>query len=77
MNVEFHNGDAESLSAVGDGSIDVALVNGVFNLNPAREAIFSELARVVRREGTLFAAEIILRKPLPQETERSLEAWFA
>jgi SAM-dependent methyltransferase len=30
------------------GSIDVALVNGIFNLNPARAAIFGELARVLR-----------------------------
>jgi len=29
----------------------VALVNGIFNLNPARAEIFRELARVVRPAG--------------------------
>lgn len=34
---------------VGAALVDVALVNGIFNLNPARHPIYRELARVVRR----------------------------
>jgi arsenite methyltransferase len=49
-NVEFRESDAERLP-IGDAEIDVAIVNGIFNLNPAREIIFQELARVVRRGG--------------------------
>jgi arsenite methyltransferase len=75
-NVVFCRGDAENLP-VQSHSIDVALVNGIFNLNPAREAIFRELARVVRAGGVVYAAELILSKPLASEEERSESDWFA
>ncbi len=59
------------------GSIDMALVNGIFNLNPEREAIFGELGRVVRAGGTVYAAELILREPLPPEIRGKESNWFA
>ena len=75
-NVEFYQADAEKLP-IEDGSIDVALVNGIFNLNPERDAIFRELARVVREEGVVYAAELILQEPLPLEIRNSEADWFA
>ena len=75
-NVELRQADAEQLP-IRDGEIDVALVNGIFNLNPARDAIFHELARVVRRGGAVYAAELILSEPLPSETHASERDWFA
>lgn len=75
-NVEFHQADAENL-CLDDASIDVALVNGIFNLNPARDHIFRELARVVRPGGAVYAAELILREPLPLETQADETNWFA
>ena len=75
-NVEFHQADAENLP-VKAGSVDVALVNGIFNLNPARHAIFRELARVVRQGGAIYAAELVLREPLPPEIRESEANWFA
>lgn len=75
-NVEFHQTDAETLF-LEDASIDVALANGIFNLNPARDLIFRELARVVRTEGAVYGAEIILREPLPPEEQVSENNWFA
>jgi ubiquinone/menaquinone biosynthesis C-methylase UbiE len=74
--VEFHEADAERLP-IDDGSIDVALVNGIFNLNPARDAIFRELARVVRPGGVVYGAELILREPLPADVRESETDWFA
>ena len=56
--------------------MDAALVNGIFNLNPARQAIFSELARVLRNGHAVYAAELILLKPLP-EAQRNQANWFA
>jgi hypothetical protein len=53
------------------------MVNGIFNLNPARNDIFRELARVVRRGGKVFAAELILSSPLPPEVSASETNWFA
>lgn len=59
-----------------DGSLDAVLVNGIFNLNPARSRIFTELARTVRPGGHVHAAELILRDSLP-EAERTDANWFA
>ncbi len=75
-NLTFRKADAERLP-LPDASVDVALVNGIFNLNPARESIFRELARVVRRGGTAYAAELILARPLPAEINQSDADWFA
>ena len=75
-NVVFCQGDAENLP-VQTHSVDVALINGIFNLNPAREAIFRELARVMRTDGVVYAAELVLSKPLPSEEERTESKWFA
>ncbi len=75
-NVHFCRAEAERLP-LRDGSMDVALVNGIFNLNPMRDAIFAELARVLRPGGALYAAELILREPLPAEVAESEADWFA
>jgi len=60
-----------------DGSIDVALVNGMFNLNAARTEIFGELARVVVPGGVAYSAELILKEPLPQAVRADEASWFA
>lgn len=57
-----------------EASIDVAIVNGIFNLNPVRQQIFEELARVIRPGGCLYAAELILKEPLP-DSEKA-DNWF-
>ncbi len=80
-NVEFHLADVESLP-LGDSSVDVAMVNGIFNLNPRRAEIFSELARVVRPGGGAFVAELILGGPLggpleEEEVEADESNWFS
>lgn len=75
-NVLFCRADAEALP-IGHEEIDVALVNGIFNLNPSRSAIFRELSRVVRREGLVYAAELILRAPLTEEERSNRTSWFA
>ena len=75
-NVLFAQCDAERLP-VADGSMDAALVNGIFNLNPARDAIFHELARVVRPGGAVYGAELILREPLSVEQRGSTANWFS
>ena len=62
---------------IASASVDTALVNGLFNLNPARAAIFQELARVMRPGGSVFAAELILREPAPAGEADDLDDWFA
>jgi arsenite methyltransferase len=74
--VGFVRADAERLP-LQRGSIDVALVNGIFNLNPAREEIFRELARVVRPGGVVYAAELIMTEPAERTGPISDSDWFA
>jgi len=74
-NVVFCRADAERLP-IAAASIDVALINGIFNLNRARQAIFSELARVLRPGGRAYAAELVLSRPLPPQ-KQSESDWFA
>jgi SAM-dependent methyltransferase len=74
--LEFQENPAESLS-LKDNGIDVALVNGIFNLNPKREAIFKELSRVVRPGGSVFAAELILTKPVISTAPPTKAGWFS
>ena len=75
-NVLFCQADGEHLP-VGDGAVDAAIVNGIFNLNPARDAIFHELARCIRPGGRLYGAELILREPLPPDAKTVDANWFA
>jgi SAM-dependent methyltransferase len=74
--LQFQHGDAERLP-LADESIDRALVNGIFNLNPRRKEIFSELARVLRPHGRAYVAELILAAPLPEGDHASESNWFA
>jgi ubiquinone/menaquinone biosynthesis C-methylase UbiE len=73
--VAFERGNAETVP-LADSSIDVALINGIFNLNPHRGVIFEELARVVRQGGKVFAAELVLVAP-PAAQPSSAADWFA
>lgn len=75
-NVTFERGDAEKLPFLSQ-KFDVAIVNGIFNLNPFRELIFPELSRVLRHGGVVFAAELILIEPLSSDERASASNWFA
>lgn len=75
-NLYFCRAAGESLP-IKSGSISVAIVNGFFNLNPSRAQIFAELARVVRPGGSVYAAELILTRPLPAEDQAPEKNWFA
>lgn len=76
QNVSFKYADAERLP-LDEGCIDVALVNGIFNLNPERTAIFCELARVLRPGGVVYAAELVLAGALPPHVNQTDADWFA
>jgi ubiquinone/menaquinone biosynthesis C-methylase UbiE len=76
LQVAFVRASAEQLP-LRDSSIDVALVNGIFNLNPFREGIFRELGRVVRPGGHVFGAELILQSALPESLQSGSASWFS
>lgn len=74
-NIETHVAEAERLP-LPDESIAVAIVNGIFNLNPYRDLIFLELARVLSPDGAVYAAELVLAAPLPLEEHQCTANWF-
>jgi SAM-dependent methyltransferase len=74
--VDLCHAAAETLP-LADQCIDVALVNGIFNLNPARAQIFATLGRVVRPGGVVYAAELILREPAAEPGPGTLDDWFS
>ena len=75
VNVSFFVSDAEQVP-LPDDSIDIALVNGIFNLSPFREKIFLELARIISDGGAVYAAELILKEPVESSTMCNMDNWF-
>jgi SAM-dependent methyltransferase len=76
VSVTFCQADAERLP-LDEASIDVAFVNGIFNLNPARGEIFREVARVVRANGYVYVAELVLREAVSKPDHFTEAEWFA
>ena len=75
-NVEFREAEGQRIPFA-DGTFDVALVNGIFNLNPNRHGLFQELARVIRPGGTLYGGEIVLCEPMDDAERAGLSNWFS
>ena len=68
-NVEFKHGYIEDLASLGieDGSVDVVISNCVINLSPDKEAVFSEIWRVLKRGGELYFSDIFADRRVPEE----------
>ena len=76
VNVMFLQSAAERLP-LADACADSALVNGIFNLNPFRDEIFREIARIVKPGGSVFGAELVAREPLPAAASSGAANWFS
>jgi arsenite methyltransferase len=75
-NINYYCADAENLP-VHSESIDIIIVNGIFNLNPFRTKIFGELYRVIKREGNLYISELIEKKEQNKSDKIfNLNDWF-
>lgn len=58
-----------------ENTFDVVTSNGVLNLSPLKEKSFGEVHRVLKPNGRLQFADIVLKEDLPQKIACSLEAW--
>jgi SAM-dependent methyltransferase len=75
-NVEFREGHIEKLP-VDDNSIDVVISNCVINLSPDKEAVFSEIHRVLKPGGRFFISDLVLTRALPESITRSEDLYCA
>ena len=57
-----------------DSTFDVAISNGVLNLSPLKEKSFREIYRVLKPNGRLQFADIVLKEDSPL-MRSTLEAW--
>lgn len=73
-NVTFVEGEVERLPFA-DGSFDVVISNGVIDLVPDKDAVFSEIHRVLRPGGRIQIADVTIQKPVSEEGKRNIDLW--
>lgn len=73
-NAKFRQGYGETLP-VEDGWADVVISNGVLNLMPDKRTALSEMARILKPEGRLQIADIVVQRAVPEDAKESIDLW--
>ena len=73
-NVDFVEGEVEALPFP-DASFDVVISNGVIDLVPDKDAVFSEIHRVLRPGGRIQIADVTIQNPVSEEGRRKIDLW--
>lgn len=73
-NVEVIEADAEHLP-LPDNSVDVVTSNGALNLVPDKRAALAEIFRVLKPEGRVQIADIVISRPVPLGGRSDPELW--
>jgi arsenite methyltransferase len=73
-NIEFHQATIDKLP-LPDSTVDCVISNCVINLAPDKQAVFREIARVLKQGGRLAVSDIVLKQQLPDEISKNLLAY--
>lgn len=73
-NVEFHLATIDKLP-LPDASVDCVISNCVINLAPDKNAVFREIARVLKPGGRLAVSDIALKQMLPDDLAKDVMAY--
>jgi arsenite methyltransferase len=73
-NVEVHEGLIEQLP-LPDQSVEVVISNGVIDLVPDKDAVFSEIKRVLKPGGRLQIADVVIHREVSEEAKRDIDLW--
>jgi len=73
---EIRDGLYEELP-VDDESVDVLISNGVVNLAPDKNRVFSEIYRVLRPGGRVYIADVVVARELKLEARSDPDIWAA
>ena len=73
-NVDFRLGEIEDLPVDKD-STDVVISNCVLNLVPNKEKAFSEIHRILKKDGHFCVSDIVLVGNLPEGLKKSAEMY--
>lgn len=73
-NIEFRQGDIDALP-VPNGSVNVVISNGVFNLCTDKSKVLAEVFRVLRPGGCLQMADILLEDDVTPEEVAHKGTW--
>lgn len=58
-----------------NGTVDVAISNGMINLSPEKRQVFAELHRVLRPGGWVQFADIVIETELSEAALNGIELW--
>jgi ubiquinone/menaquinone biosynthesis C-methylase UbiE len=73
-NVTIVEGSAEQLP-FDDASFDVVISNGVIDLIPDKDAVFSDIVRVLRPGGRIQLADVTIQRAVSEEGKRNIDLW--
>jgi arsenite methyltransferase len=62
---------------VDDASVDYLISNGVVNLAPDKQRVFSEIRRVLKPGGQLYLADVVVERELAPAARQDPDLWAA